>query len=61
MVGLGLWYPGSAKARDPHPSDEDLSPGTPDLGHPSVVETDASRKNIGRPRGAPGLAASPFV
>src|ERR1035437_9264139 len=31
----GLWYPRSPNARDLHPTDEDLSVGTPDLGHPA--------------------------
>src|ERR1035437_1994682 len=29
-------YPRSPNARDLHPTDEDLSVGTPDLGHPSM-------------------------
>jgi hypothetical protein len=32
--GLGLWFPTSPKPGDLHPSDEDPSPGTPNMGRP---------------------------
>jgi hypothetical protein len=32
---MELYKPRSLNARDLHPTDEDLSVGTPDLGHPA--------------------------
>jgi hypothetical protein len=43
------WSPGSPKARDPHPTDEDLSVGTPDPGHPELVVELRSQEDRGRP------------
>ena len=61
-AGRGLWIPRSQN-RDLHPTDEDLSVGTPDLGHPALPLTESGpvecrgfppfRQKKGGPRGHP--------